>query len=502
MTRNGGEREEKRKGIPLKNTGPIKTQNKTGTGKANGKSPDAARPYTRLARNAVLEVTVSALDEDGYGTARSEDGMTLRIGGALPGDRVLAKVDHVARGTAFAHVHRMLQPSGLRSKNPPCPESADCLGCPLIAMRYAEQKVWKRGMILTELSRYPGLSGITVHQLLSPQNLIHYRTTAKLAIAGKFSDPFIGIYRRASHDVYDLERCPVHHQLINRVVDAVRAGIRKLKVPVYNPASKMGLLRYLVVRVSVHENKAMVVFVTARRSYNEIHHLGRFVQDALPEVVVVAQNVNSSEGNVIMGQKDYFLTPLHHLTERIGEVSFRISPRSFFQVNNAGAGLIYAQVREWAALNGSETVLDLYCGIGGIAMFLAPLAGEVVGVEVVEEAVADAILNARLNGIRNCRFEAGDAARLLEEMAEDGERVDVAVLNPPRKGCERKVLERVAALGPRAIIYVSCSPASLARDLAELLGMGYVCREIQPVDMFPQTLHVENVALLEKTGIS
>jgi 23S rRNA (uracil1939-C5)-methyltransferase len=451
-----------------------------------------------IRRNGIVELAISALDEDGYGTARTEEGVVLRVAGALPGDVALVRIDHVSRSSAYGHLHKLLKPSPVRSKNPPCGESAACLGCPLIAMRYGEQKNWKRGMILAEKAKYNDLAGVTVHPLLSPENLIHYRSTAKLTIAGKFSDPYIGIYRRASHDVYDLEECPIHHPLIDRVVEAVRRGITRLKVPIYNPHSRMGLLRYLVVRVSVHERTAMVVFVTARRSYNEIHHLTRFVQEKVPEVQVVAQNVNASEGNVILGPKDHFLTSRHYLTERIGEVAFQISPRSFFQVNNAGARLIYGQVREWAALKGGETVLDLYCGIGGIALFLAPHAAHVIGIEVVEEAVADARRNAKLNGLGNCRFEAGDAAELLEELAEEGERIDVAVLNPPRKGCVPDVLEGVAGLAPSTIIYVSCSPQSLMRDLATLKGLGYVCREIQPVDMFPQTVHVENVARLEK----
>ncbi len=465
------------------------------------KSVEAAaivKPFVPLTRKNVLELRIASLDEDGYGTARSEDGMTLRVGGALPGDVVLAGIDHVAGGTAFCHVKKLLQPSPLRSNNPPCRESADCFGCPLISMKYSEQKNWKRGMILAEIAKYPELSVTTVHPLLSPDNLIHYRTTAKLTVAGKFTEPFIGIYRRASHDVYDLEQCPIHHPLIDKVVEAVRRGIKKGKVQVYNPQSKMGLLRYLVVRVSTYEKKAMVVFVTSKRSFNEIHHLGRFVQEQVPEVEIVVQNVNATEGNVIMGQKDFFLTKKLHLTERIGDVSFRVSPRSFFQVNNSGANLIYSKVREWAGLNGSETILDLYCGIGGISLFLAEGARNVIGVEVVEEAVADATMNARINGIKNCQFEAGDVADLLDEMIGDNLSVDVAVLNPPRKGCDQNVLERVSALGPKSIIYVSCSPQSLARDLDILHKLGYLCSEIQPVDMFPQTVHVENVARLVK----
>lgn len=468
---------------------------------AKGKSSAVAAPQERLtpklSRKTVLEVVVSALDEEGYGIAAGET-HSLRIAGAIPGDTVRAGIDHVARHIAFGHVLKVLVPSPLRSRRPPCGESALCLGCPLVVMRYSEQALWKRQLILDQLRPYRDLGDITVHPLLSPQRLIHYRTTARLVIAGKHSDPYIGIYRRASHDVFDLDECPIHHPLVNRVVEVVRRGISRLKVPVYNPGSRMGLLRYLVVRVSEDEQKAMVVFVTSERSYNEIHHLGKYVREQLPEVEVLLQNVNSSEGNVIMGPTDHFLTTKHHLTERVGDVALMISPRSFFQVNRDGARLIYDKVREWAALSGKETVLDLYCGIGGIALSLAAGAGKVIGVEVVEAAVADARRNARLNGAGNCRFEAGDAAELLDELLTDREHVDVAVLNPPRRGCEEGVLRRVAALSPRRLIYVSCSPQSLAHDLNILKTLGYGCREIQPVDMFPQTVHVENVARLEK----
>jgi 23S rRNA (uracil1939-C5)-methyltransferase len=451
----------------------------------------------RLSRNMIVETSITAIDDDGYGTARV-DGMSFKVGGALPGDVVRAKIDHVSFGNVVAHLHKLLQPSPLRSKNPPCAVSAECLGCPLIAMRYVDQKVWKRGMVLNELAKYPALIGITIHPLLSPDRLIHYRNSAKLIVAGKHSEPFLGIYRRASHDVFDLEACPIHHPLINRVMETVRRGISKLKVPIYNPRSKMGLLRYLVVRVSESEQKAMVVLITADKSYNEIHHLSRFIREALPEVEVVASNVNSSEGNVIFGQKDTFLTTKRCLTERIGDVYVQISPRSFFQVNSSAAHLLYEKVREWAAPDRDSTVLDLYCGIGGIGLFLAGQAGKVIGIEVVEEAVADARKNARINGFTNCRFEAGDAAELLEELADDGEHIDIVVLNPPRKGCDENVLQRVAGLSPGRIVYVSCSPQTLMRDLDVLKNLGYVCREIQPVDMFPQTVHVENVARLEK----
>lgn len=454
-----------------------------------GENPD----IVKLTNRSVLEVKISGLDDEGYGIS-SSDTHALRIGGALPGDTVRTGIDYVAQRMAFGHVKKVLIPSESRSKRPPCRDVARCLGCPLIAMKYRDQVAWKHRFIERHLREYPALDGVQLHPVLSPLRLTHYRTTAKLVIAGKYLEPLIGIFRRSSHDVFDLHDCAIHHTLVNKVVEVVRQGIAKLRVSIYNPRSRMGLLRYLVVRVSEAEQKVMVVFVTAQRSYNEIHHLAKFLREQMPGIEVVAQNVNSSEGNVILGPVDHFLTPKHHLTETIGEISLMLSPRSFFQVNRDGAVLIYEKVKEWAALTGVETVLDLYCGIGGIALTLAKGAKKVIGVEVVDAAVADADKNARLNGITNCIFEAGDAAELLSEFADDGEKIDVIVLNPPRKGCDERVLRKVAAISPARLIYVSCSPLSLARDANILKSLGYVCCEIQPVDMFPQTMHVENVA--------
>jgi len=458
-------------------------------------------PHAKLTNKNVLDVDISGLDDEGYGIAASES-HPLRVSGALPGDTVRVGIDFVAQRIAIGHVKKILVPSAVRIRNPPCRHSAQCLGCPMIVMKYQSQTEWKQQNVQKQLRQFKELDGITVHSLISPLRRIHYRTTAKLVIAGKFSDPFIGIFRRSSHDVFDLVDCPVQHPLINRVIDTVRRGITKMKVPIYNPRSRMGLLRYLVIRISEAEQKAMAVLVTANRSYNELHHLGKFIRDQLPEVEVVAQNVNTSDGNVILGPSDHFMTASHHLTEKIGDVKLMISPRSFLQVNPEGALLIYNKVREWSGLTGSETVLDLYCGIGGIAISLASGAGKIIGLEIVETAVADASRNASINGVKNCHFKAGDVAELLEEIKDDGEHVEVIILNPPRKGCEKKVLYQIAAFSPRTVIYVSCSSQSLARDLSIMKQLGYCCKEIQPVDMFPQTMHVENVARLEKTGES
>ncbi len=465
------------------------------SGKKRQASADKDVASSSLRFGLALELTIEGLDSDGIGIAHHE-GRQILVPGTVAQDRCLARITHFGKTVVFADLLNLVEPSLLRLQRCPCPDAALCLGCPLIPLRYGEQLRWKQAQVQAAFDAYPSLKGLVVPRLLTPERQLGYRTTAKLAVAGSHADPYIGIYRRASHDVVDLEECPLHHPLINAVIKAVGKGISKLKVPVYQDKNKSGILRYLVVRVSESTGQVMVTFVTARRAFNEIHHLARFLQEQVPQVTVVCQNVNSSEGNVIFGAHDHFLTKQQTLLDRIGQVELLISPRSFLQAQNDGARLLYETACEWAELDGSQHVLDLYCGIGGIALTFAPRSSQVLGVELNREAVADARRNARLNNVRNCRFEAGDVLELLDDLLEDEQRFDRVVLNPPRKGCDREVLDKVAELAPERIIYVSCSPHTLARDLDILTGKGYTCRQVQPVEMFPQTPHVENVALL------
>jgi len=463
--------------------------------KRSPKTVLAAGPSSK--RGDLIELAVTALDEDGNGIG-THDGTNVHVIGALPDERVRARLTHVGKRHLHAEAVEVLTPSRARLAQPSCKRAGSCDGCPLIVMHYPDQLNWKRTFTERQIRRYQTLGAAEVLATLPSPNQLHYRNSAKLVVSGTFRRPVIGIYRRNSHQVMDIGTCPLHHPLINRVVTAVKEGIAKCKVQVYNPRTGSGLLRYLVVRISERTGTAMAVFVTVERNYNEIHHLAKHLQQSVPQVEVVVQNVNSSEGNVILGQRDYFLTRQHALTEELGGIRFTISPRSFFQVNSGGARIIYETVRQWSSLTGKESVVDLYCGIGGIALFLAGTAREVHGIEVVEAAVNDAESNARLNRIHNCSFEAGDAAELIEELVEEGERLDLVVLNPPRKGCDAGVLNKVAAAGPARIVYVSCAPATLARDLDILAGLGYATLRVQPVDMFPQTPHVENIALLVK----
>ncbi|KIH76373.1 23S rRNA m(5)U-1939 methyltransferase [Geoalkalibacter ferrihydriticus] len=454
-----------------------------------------AKPSRQKKTQQQIELTIERLDDEGVGIAIWESKKVL-VPNALPGEQVKVVVDHEGRHQIGARVLKRLTSAPERSRRWGCPHAEECLGCGLISMDYAAQLRFKQQKVSDALGTYPSLARAEILPIWEAPQPLGYRCSAKLVIGKERGRVSIGLYRRHSHQVVDIGQCPLHHPLINEIAMAVREEIERQGVWVYNPARGSGLLRYLAVRVSPSRNEAMVTFVTTERNYREVTHLAKWLVKKVPQVVSVQQNVNSSAGNVILGAQTLKMLGHPALLDQVGDLRLRISPASFFQVNHPQAERIYERVRQWAACRRDELALDLYCGIGGIAMNLARDAGAVLGIEAVEEAVRNAADNARLNHLDNCRFRAGDAAELLEDLEMELAPGAVAVVNPPRKGCEAEVLKRLAALAPRMLIYVSCNPVTLARDLDLLATMGLVTAEIQPVDMFPQTPHVESIARL------
>ena len=441
-----------------------------------------------------LEVEILRLNDEGIGVGRLENKEVL-VSGALPGEKVLARAEHEGQRRIVGLLHRVLTPSPDRAKSP-CGQAGFCQGCPLVGMDYKAQLRFKEEKVRGALGRYPTLKAVGVSPIHKAPQPLGYRTNAKLVMGKERGRVKIGLYRRGTHDVVDIGDCPVHHPLINRIVAVVREEVERQEVFVYDPVRRRGLLRYLAVKVSPAFDKAMVTFVTSERNFREVTHLAKWLKKKVPEVVSVHQNVNPSEGNYVFGRDTLKVLGVPDLIDQVGDVRLRIAPTSFFQVNNPQAAWIYALVRHWAGLTREEAALDLYCGIGGIALNLAGDAGQVVGVEAVEEAVRNARENARLNQIKNCVFRAGDAAELVHDAGLELGKAAVAVANPPRGGCEPEVLEALAELAPRSLIYVSCNPETLARDLDILHTHGYCTEEVQPVDMFPQTPHVETVVRL------
>jgi len=440
------------------------------------------------------EVTISQLNDEGVGICLHK-GKELMVAGALAGEKVLVAIEYSGQRRSIGQLRRVLEKSPLRRPSP-CKLASRCQSCALIQMNYSAQLRYKEARLKQALGGYTGLQNLKPLPIWGAEQPLGYRTNAKLILSKERGQVHIGLYRRGTHQVVDIEDCPLHHPLINHIVRVVKDEIQRQKIYIYDPQTQRGLLRYLLIKVSPQTGKAMVTFVAAERNYREITHLAKWLTRKVPEVISVHQNINGSTGNVVMGRETLRIIGVPDLIDQVGEVRLRVSPTSFFQVNHEQAGRIYDLVRRWAHLDKTHTALDLYCGIGGIALHLAKDAGDVTGIEMVEEAVHNASENARMNHLSNCHFRAGDSAELIHDLPPGG--IDAAVVNPPRSGCQAEVLEALASLAPPTIIYVSCNPTTLARDLDLLLSKGYTVTDLQPVDMFPQTIHLETVVLLRR----
>lgn len=449
----------------------------------------------KLQVRETLKLTIDSLDNEGIGLAK-HNGKVALVQGALPGETVIAEIEHEGRTHFYTQLRKVVRNAPQRTANNPCKKELKCLGCPLIGMKYQAQLDYKQQRVSAALAKQNLLRFELVQPTLASEPSLGYRASAKLVFGRKREKVLLGLYQRGSHEVIDTEDCPVHHPLINRIVAVVRQEVQRQGISVYSSRHKNGLLRYLLVRISPINNKAMVTFVSNFRDLQQLPKLGKRLMNKIPEVIAVHQNINSSSGNVILGQETIKLHGLPDLIERVGDIRLRIAPEAFFQVNSLQATKIYALVREWAGLKKNDSAVDLYCGIGGIALHLAKDAGQVIGIEYVAKAVRNAADNAELNGLRNCRFVAGDAAEELQKLGEKVEGLALATVNPPRKGCSKDLLQALGNIRPRQIIYVSCDPDSLARDLRQLIDSGYRLTRVQPVDMFPQTAHVETVAEL------
>jgi 23S rRNA (uracil1939-C5)-methyltransferase len=346
-----------------------------------------------------LTLTIETIDEDGLGLATHE-GKRVVVFDALPGEKVVARVAHVGRHRIIASTKRVLQPSGMRVARTSCPHYRSCQSCALLSWKYPAQLESKFQRVSESLGTYPELRELELGKVWAAPETLGYRASAKLVVARKRGKGQVGMYRRGSHDVVDIADCPLHHPLINRVAAVVREELDRRNISAYDANHRRGLLRYLLVRVSPSHDKAMVTFVTSERNYREVTHLAKWLQRKVPEVISVHQNVNSSSGNVIYGRETFKVLGTPDLIDQVGDVRLRLGPTSFLQVHHAQAARIYRLVRDWCDLQPGESVLDLYCGVGGISLHLASQAHQVLGIETVAEAVRHAQANAKMNGFK------------------------------------------------------------------------------------------------------
>lgn len=383
---------------------------------------------------------------------------------------------------------------------PPCPHYPACHGCPFLQFPYREQLAKKQEIVAKALHEHASLTSVEVPLPVPSARQFGYRARTKLAVRKVKDKILIGLYVPESHEVVDISACPVHPQPVNQIIQFLKEAITRFGIIPYDEEHDTGQLRYIDLRYSFWQQQVVLTLVTRHMHFPQVRDLLRVLERQFPFLIGVVQNINDKPGNVIWGDRFSPLRGRDALLEKLGELKMSIPVDAFSQVNTQVARKLYEKTLEWAGLTGKEIAFDLYCGIGPISLFLASRAQLVIGIDDNVGAINTAKQNARRNGYNNCRFFAGDAAEKLRETATSLARADVIVVNPPRKGLSPETFAAILATKTPKIIYISCAPTTLARDLDRFTAEGYHVHRVQPFDMFPQTSKVETIALLERTA--
>lgn len=448
-----------------------------------------------VCKGRTYELQIDRLGTSGEGVGRHEN-FTIFVPHALPGETISVVIEDVKSSYAHGRIKQILHESVDRVA-PLCELYEECGGCQLQHFSYEAQLRTKRAQVVDALIHIGKLPQIPVMETLRAEEPWNYRNKMQFPIGRNSGKIVIGCFAQGSHRIINTENCHIQRAENNDLANAAREIAEQLHIPVYNEDTHKGVLRHIVGRVG-RSNDLMAIIVTATKQLPRAKDFVRMMRERLPNLVSVHQNIQTYRNNVIMGRDTQLLWGRPTIIDSLGRLNFHISPRSFFQVNTRQAERLYEQALAYADLHGTETVIDAYCGTGTITLFLAQKARKVYGIEIVQPAILDARKNARDNHVKNAEFIVGDATAVMPALYKQGIRPDVVVVDPPRAGCTETVLRTFANMKPQRIVYVSCNPATLARDLAILKELGYLAQEVQPVDLFPQTSHVECVCLLKK----
>lgn len=446
-------------------------------------------------KNESVVVEFEDLTHEGAGVAKV-DGYPLFVAGGLPGEKALVKVTKVGKGFGFGRLMELYEKSPYRVEAP-CAIYKECGGCQLQHLSYEGQMVAKGKQVREVLLRIGKLRDVVVHPVLGMKEPWNYRNKSQVPIGEHEGGLIGGFYQRRTHQIINMETCLIQQEKNDEVVRVVKEICSRHGIRAYDEVAHKGVLRHVMVRYGLVTGEVMVVLVTKTRDLPNRKKLVEDIAEQVDGLTSLMLNVNPKKTNVIMGEETVVLWGQEVIHDYIGEIKFAISARSFYQVNPEQTKVLYDKALEYAGLSGAETVIDAYCGIGTISLFLAKQARKVYGVEIVPEAIEDAKRNAQLNGIENAEFAAGAAEKVIPDWYKQGISADVLVVDPPRKGCDQALLDTIIEMKPKRVVYVSCNPATLARDLRILEDGGYRTLEVQPVDMFPQTMHCEAVAKLD-----
>ena len=447
-------------------------------------------------KNKTYEIKIAALGSNGEGIGRIE-GYTVFVEGALPPETCLVLIVKTRKHFGYGKLLEILTPSPDR-REPCCPVAKQCGGCQLQHLSYAAQLAYKTKEVQDDLERIGGITDVTVRPAIGMEEPWRYRNKAQFPVGQGKDGCAIGFYAKRSHRIVDTKQCFLQNERNDAIVALVRDFLNEFQIPLYDEETHTGLVRHILTRIGRSSGEVMVCIVLNGKRLPHSEVLVERLQ-RIEGMVSIVLNVNREKTNVILGRKIITLWGKDTITDSLDSIEFEISPLSFYQVNPVQTEVLYEKAVELADLKGDETVLDLYCGIGTISLFFARKARQVFGVEIVPEAIADARKNAERNNITNAIFAVGAAEEVIPRLyREEGIAADVVVVDPPRKGCDARLLETILQIAPEKVVYVSCNPATLARDLAVLAAGGYHVREVQPVDQFPHTNHIETVILLSR----
>lgn len=443
-------------------------------------------------KNEVREGKVIDLTHEGHGVVKI-DRYPIFIPHALINEQIEYKIIKVKKNFAIGKLLEIHEASEDRV-TPPCVYYQKCGGCQLQHMTYRAQLDMKREQVVNLFHRKAGFDRTTIHDTIGMETPWHYRNKSQIPVGkNKAQETVMGFYRQRSHDIIDMDECLIQDDIHNEVMNKVRDWLNELQVSIYNERKKKGIVRHVVIRAGHHTGELMVIFVTNGRKLKQSQTLVDRLVATFPNITSIKQNINQTHSNVIMGDESVTLYGKDQIEDTLSDVRFKISDQSFYQINTSQTEKLYQKAIDYAALSGEETVLDTYCGIGTIGLYMAPQAKHVYGVEVVPEAITDAKENATINGYQNTTFVCGKAEEVILGWQSNGIKPDVVMVDPPRKGCDETFLDTLLALKPQKIIYISCNPSTQQRD-ALRLSSNYDLVQITPVDMFPHTTHVETVA--------
>lgn len=451
-----------------------------------------------LRKNDIINLTITSTSAEGSGVGKTQDGMVVFVPLSAVGDELEVRILKSKKTYAFGKIERIISPSHVRIE-PDCPVFSKCGGCVWRHISYDEECRIKHQKVVDAVTRIGGIKDAAFAPIIKNDNIARYRNKAQFPIGtDKYGKVQIGFYAFHSHRIIDCEDCLLQPEIFSKVISVTRSFIEQSDNDIYDEKTGRGRLRHLYIRMGEVTNELMVCYVVNGNGLKQEDLLIKMLRESLPALTSVIINTNRHDTNVILGEKNRTAFGSDYITDELCGLKFKISPFSFWQVNRSQAEKLYNKAKEYANLKSDEILLDLYCGTGTIGLTMAKECKTLVGVEIISDAINDAKENAAINSIKNARFICGDASAAAEQLKNEGLKPDAVILDPPRKGCGEELVKTIFEMSPSRVVYVSCDPATLARDLKYFEEYNYSVKEITPCDMFSRTAHVESVCLIEK----